>query len=181
MKLAAEIATGAAGGLAGGAVMTAAMVGGKTSGLIPDPLPLKFERNLERRLGMEGRVPPAPQTGLALTEHLLISATLGALYGLVRSAVHVRPLAAGPLYGVAVYGLMLGVVGPALGATKTPSGTARTTTARRMMMHAVFGTVTALVVDRLHRTRRASPTLSECEVISVIALEAPADAQDSWS
>ena len=56
MSLSANIASGTAGGLAGGAVMTAVMVGGKTTGLIPDPLPLKFERNFEptryRRAGV---------------------------------------------------------------------------------------------------------------------------------
>lgn len=154
---AAEMVSGAAGGLAGGAVMTAVMIGGKTSGLIPDPLPLKFERNFEQRLGMGGRISAAPQAGLALGQHLLISATFGALYGVIQSALRVRPLPAGPLYGVAVYGLMLGAVGPALGATRTPLETERTTTARRLMMHAVFGTVTALVVDRLHRSRSGRP------------------------
>ena len=62
-----------------------------------------------------------------------------------------RPLPWGPLYGIAVYGLMLGAVGPALGVTRSPTDTPRVTTARRLMMHAVFGAVTAIVADRLRR------------------------------
>lgn len=115
-----EIVAGAIGGLAGGLVMTPVMVVGKQTGLIEEPLPLKFERDQEERLGVTERTGPHAEQGIALGEHLLFSTAAGAGYGVLHGALGLRAIPAGPLYGLGVYALMLGGLGPALAVTPGP-------------------------------------------------------------
>lgn len=68
---------------------------------------------------------------------------------MLKEKLDLGPLPSGPLYGLATYALMLGLVGPALGATEQPWKTKGTTAARRMLMHALYGTVTAFVASRV--------------------------------
>jgi hypothetical protein len=60
-----------------------------------------------------------------------------------------RPLPAGPLYGLGVYAISLVGVGPALGLTGGPWGERTPTAFRRVLLHLVYGTVTAVVDERL--------------------------------
>lgn len=151
MRTTEEFAAGALGGLAGGLVMTAAMMAGRRAGMIETPLPLAIERDLEARAGVAERTGAGQERGLALAEHLTISAAFGAGYGALRAAFALPAIPAGPLYGLGVYALNLGGVGPALDLTPGPWNEAPLTVARRVMMHAVYGTVTALVADQVRR------------------------------
>lgn len=148
MSMEHDVVAGAIGGLAGGLVMTAVMTAGKQTGMIEQPLPLKFEREFEERAGIQERPGPTQAMVLSQAEHLVFSAALGAGYGALQSALDVPAIPAGPLYGLGVYAVVLGGIGPALDVTAGPWNEKPTTAGRRMMMHAVYGTVTALVFER---------------------------------
>jgi hypothetical protein len=151
MSFAKDVAAGAAGGLAGGLVMTAFMTAASRVGLIDTPLPVRVERWAEDRMGIEERLEGLEEETLAQGGHLLFAAALGAAYGAASSAFRLPPVPSGPLYGAALYALDLGVLGPASSTTKGPWNEPVTTAGRRLMMHVVFGTVTALVADRVRR------------------------------
>jgi hypothetical protein len=55
----------------------------------------------------------------------------------------------GPLLGLASHAVDLAEIGPGLGITEGPWDEKPTMIGRRMMMHTIFGTVTALVTDQL--------------------------------
>jgi hypothetical protein len=148
MSMGNDVVAGAIGGLAGGLVMMAVMMAGKQTGMIQQPLPLKFERKFEEIGGLEGRPGPTQVMVLSQTEHLLFSAVLGAGYGALQSALDLPAIPTGPLYGLSVYAMMLGGVGPALDVTAGPWNEELTTVGRRIMMHAVYGTMTALTFQR---------------------------------
>jgi len=155
--------SGAIGGLAGGLLMTAFMTMGKKTGLIEQPLPEKFERKFEDLVGVQERPGPAQELLLSQAEHLLFSAALGAGYGLLRGAFDLPAIPSGPLYGLSIYALMLGGIGPALDVTRGPWREQPTTVGRRVMMHVAYGTVTALVAERVRRAAHSSekPVVSD--------------------
>jgi hypothetical protein len=148
-----DVVAGAIGGLAAGLVMTAVMTVGKQTGMIEQPLPLKFEREFEERAGLEQRPGPTQAMVLSQAEHLLFSATLGAGYGILGGMLGLPAIPAGPLYGLSIYVLMLGAVGPALDVTAGPWNEQPQTVGRRVMMHLVYGTVTAQVYERVRQER----------------------------
>lgn len=159
MTTAKDIAAGAAGGLAGGLVMTAFMTVATRAGIIGTSLPVKFERWTVDKAGVENRLTGVREEVAAQAGHLVFSAALGGLYGAVRSIFRLQPIPSGPLYGASLYALNLGVLGPASGITKGPWNERPTTAGRRLMMHVVFGTVTALVARRLDAGRPAARTI----------------------
>lgn len=145
-----DVAAGAIGGLAGATVMTVAMVAGKRSGVVERPLPIRMEQWARGRLG--GRDEPGPADwAAAFAAHQLYGAVLGSAYGLLGRFLPGRPVPAGPAYGLLLYAVNLGGVLPALGVTRGPTNEDRSTAARRAAMHAVYGTVTALVFERTRR------------------------------
>jgi hypothetical protein len=129
--------------------MVAALALGRRAGQPVEPPPLELERALERDVGVAGETDLAAERGLALGAHLALAAGFGAAYGLLRAALAARPLPAGPLYGLGVYAISLVGVGPALGLTGGPWGERTPTAFRRVLLHLVYGTVTAVVDERL--------------------------------
>jgi len=125
------------------------MVVGKATGMIAEPLPLKFERDQEERLGVADQTGPRQEQAVALGKHLLFNAALGAGYGALHGTLRLRPLPAGPLYGLGIYALTLGVAGPSFGVTPGPWNQKPLTVGRQLMMHAVYGAVTALAAERV--------------------------------
>ncbi len=142
---------GALGGLAGGLVMTAAMMAGQQAGMIETPVPLKIERQLERRAGVAQRTSPSQEKALSMAEHMIISAVFGAGYGVLQSVLDQPAIPAGPLYGLGVYALNMGTLGPALDLMPGPWNEEPMTVGRRMLMHAVYGAVTAIVFERVRQ------------------------------
>lgn len=151
MSSAKDIAAGAAGGLAGGLIMTAFMTVATRAGIINTPLPMKVQRWAEDKAGVENRPAGLQEEATAQGGHLLFSATLGALYGALNSAVRLPTLPSGSIYGAGLYALNLGALGPASGITRGPWNEKPTTAGRRLMMHVLFGTVTAFVASKLRR------------------------------
>lgn len=143
-----HLLAGAIGGLAGGVVMTMAMTAGKKAGIIERPLPVRVERWATDRMGID-RPAPEHEDAVAQGGHLVYSALLGAGYGALRSALDLPALPSGPLYGAGIYALTLGGVGPALGLTGGPWDEPKTTAGRRLMMHLVYGAVTAIVAEQV--------------------------------
>ena len=146
-----DLVAGAVGGLAAGLIMTAVMTAAKQTGMVEQPLPLKFERSFEEMAGVEQRPGPTQAMVLSQGEHLLFSAALGASYGLLSASLDLPAIPAGPLYGLSIYAIMLGGVGPMLDVTAGPWNEEPMTAGRRMMMHLMYGTVTAVVADRVRR------------------------------
>lgn len=81
--------------------------------------------------------------------HLALSAGAGALYPALRRATGLSTVPAGLLFGLGFYLLAWGGAGPALNLTPTPPQEGSAKVGQRLMIHAVFGTVTAFVADRL--------------------------------
>lgn len=146
-----NLAAGAAGGLAGGCVMAVFMTIAKRTGILQVPLPVRVERWAEDRIEVRDRPQGLQEEALGQAGHLVFSAALGAAYGALAPALPFPASAAGPLYGAALYALNLGALGPAAGITKGPARENLSTAGRRMAMHVVFGTVTAMVFERLCR------------------------------
>lgn len=132
--------------------MTTFMVVGSRVGVVDEPVPQKVERWTEDRMGFTERPGPLQEEVIGQTGHLVFAATLGGLYGGLLASRDLPVLPTGPLLGLASYAVDLAGVGPALGITQGPWREKPTTVARRMMMHVIFGTVTAPVADQL-RTR----------------------------
>ena len=153
MTLAKTIAAGAAGGLAGGIVMIAFMTVATRAGIIKTALPVKVERWAEHQAGVQEGATGIQEEVTAQAGHLAFSAGLGALYGAILSAFRLPALPSGPIYGASLYALHLGALGPAAGITKGPWNEEPTTAGRRLMMHVIFGTVTAVVAQRLSGSR----------------------------
>jgi hypothetical protein len=149
MSLMEDVVAGMVGGLAGGLVMTAAMTMGSKAGIIDETLPHKFEQKMEDGAGFAVRTGPDQEQRLAQAEHLLFSAALGAGYGALHGTLGLRPVPGGPLFGLAVYTAVLGNVGPALGITEVPWHEPKATVGRQVMMHIIFGTMTAAVAEQV--------------------------------
>ena len=155
MTIAKTIAAGAAGGVAAGLALTTFMTIATRAGIIKTSLPVKVERWTEEQAGVQDGLTGIQEEVTAQAAHLALSAGLGALYGAVASAARLPALPSGPIFGAGLYALHLGVLGPAAGITKGPSSEKPTTAGRRLMMHMIFGTVTALVSRRLASSQRS--------------------------
>ena len=151
MELRKEILAGIVGGFAGGTVMTVVMLMGKKTGLIREPLPVKLERELEERFELDEKTSPKQEMFLAFVGHYLLSALYGAGYGLLHWAKNVSPIPAGPIFGLGTYVVNLIGVGPSTHLTRGPWKEEMPTVGRRIMMHAAFGTVTALVARKVRQ------------------------------
>ena len=146
-----DIVTGAAGGTFGGLAMFAVRVVGTQTGIIAHSLPDKFERGMAKRTGIAKRRDIEQQKELAIAEHLLLSAGLGGGYGLLRGWIKPPVFIGGIIYGLVIYGLLLLGVGPSLEITRPPHKKAPTSVVSEIMVHLLFGTVTALTTERFRR------------------------------
>jgi hypothetical protein len=146
-----DIVAGAAGGTFGGLAMFAVRVIGTQTGVIRHSLPDKFERGVAERTGFAERQDAEQQKELAIAEHLLLSAGLGSAYGLLRGWLKAPTLLGGIVYGLVIYALLLFGVGPSLEITRPPHEKSATAVTSEISVHLLFGTVTAMVTDRLRR------------------------------
>jgi hypothetical protein len=124
------------------------MLAGKRVGAVKVPVPLQVERKFEARLGLASRTSAQEEQRVAMGGHLLLSAALGAAYGLLQAALRQPPFPSGPLYGLGLYAVTLAGIGPALKLVPPPREQRPAAVGRQVMMHAVYGVVTALVADR---------------------------------
>jgi hypothetical protein len=146
-----DIVTGAAGGTFGGLAMFAFRVVGTQTGIIVHSLPDKFERGMAKKTGVARERDIEQQKELAIAEHILLSAGLGGGYGLLRGWLKPPAFVGGIVYGLAIYGLLVLGVGPSLEITRPPQDKAPTSVISEIMVHLLFGTVTALTTERIRR------------------------------
>lgn len=88
------------------------------------------------------------------TRSAALFAALDAGYGALRAVFDLPSLPSGPLYGLGLYAANLLGIGPALDITRGPANERPTTVGRRLMLHAFYGTATALVADRARAALR---------------------------
>lgn len=144
-----QLLAGAIGGLAGALAMGMMMAVGKQMGMVETPPPVMIERELESRAGVDERTTPKEEVAIASGGHLLMGAALGTGYGLLREPLGLQGLPGGAAYGVAVYAANFAGIGPVLDLTAGPWNNEAMTVGRRVMMHLLFGAVTATVADKI--------------------------------
>jgi hypothetical protein len=151
MDLQRDLTAGAIAGLAGGAVLTAWWLVGRQSGTTPEPLPQRVAHWVEDRTGLPGSSRPSPlvEEGLAQGGHLVAATALGAAFGALRSSGLMSSTAAGPLFGLAIYGLNVAGLGNLLGITRRPDRENSSVVGQQLVEYMVFGLVTSLVARRV--------------------------------
>ena len=149
-----EALAGAIGGLVGGAALSLAFLvleraTGDTSDLV------QIGRRGARQLGQPHRPLPAPPSAAEELSvhggHMVLSGVLGVGYAVLRRGLALGTVPSGLLFGLGVYPLAFGILGPLLGITKAPWQEKPRLLVQRAVAHVVFGTVTALVADRTAR------------------------------
>jgi hypothetical protein len=145
-----EIIAGAVGGLAGGLAMSLIMVAGKKSGVDPTPPPERVEHWAEHELGVADETTARQEKMIAQAIHFGTAALYGAAYGAFRALTRSKSLAAGPLFGMGVYALNLGIIGPALDITRPPWEQESMRAGERMIMHTLYGVITGFVGRQIY-------------------------------
>jgi uncharacterized membrane protein YagU involved in acid resistance len=142
---------GAIGGTFGGLAMFGVRVIGTQTGVIIHSLPDKFERGMAEKTGFAEDQDVEQQKELAIAEHIVLSAGLGAGYGLLRGWFKPPSLPSGVVYGLVIYAMMLLGIGPSFGIIRMPNEKPPKSVTGEIFVHLLFGTVTSLVTDRLRR------------------------------
>lgn len=149
-----DLVAGSLGGLAGGVAVSAMMLATEQRTGAPSEL-INLGRKTAERLDTPHRQrradPAANEQAMSHGGHLALSAAAGALLPTLRHATGLSIVPAGLLFGLGFYLLAWGGAGPALRLTPTPIQEGPAKVGQRLMIHAVFGTVTAYVADRLAR------------------------------
>ena len=144
-----SVQAGILGGLAASAVMAVMMQMGKATGMVETPLPVKVERRAERRLGVAEKTTGQQERAVGMAGHMMMGAAFGAGYGALREKMDLDPLTGGALYGMGVYALNVAGLGPALDLSRGPWQQEPPTVVRQVMMHLLYGAVTAAVAEEL--------------------------------
>ena len=151
MRISNDLVAGAVGGTFGGLAMFAVRVVGTQTGIIIHSLPDKFERGAAELTGFAKDQDREQQKELAIAEHIVLSAGLGAGYGLLRHWLKPPAIPGGVVYGLVIYAMMLIGVGPTLGITRMPQDKPKSSVGSEIFVHLLYGTVTASVANRLRR------------------------------
>jgi hypothetical protein len=146
-----ELIAGAVGGLAGGLAMTLIMAVAKRSGVDPTPPPERLENWAEKELGVAGETDQRQEQMIAQAIHFGTAALYGAAFGAFRAVSRPKSLVAGPLFGMGVYALNLGILGPTLDITRPPWEQETARAGERMIMHAVYGVITGFVSKQIYK------------------------------
>ncbi|MGH2614858.1 MAG: DUF6789 family protein [Thermomicrobiales bacterium] len=140
---------GALAGLAATVPMTAVIAAGRAAGLMDTPPPVEITENVAEQIGENpDRQSPAFQAGW-VAAHVGYGVACGALYAAMRPLLPRSDLAAGVLFGGAVWGISYISIMPAL--NLYPSAAADTKQRQAVMIaaHVVFGTALATIDTRL--------------------------------
>lgn len=142
---------GALAGLAATAPMTAVIGVGRAAGWLRTPPPVAITEEVAERAGQDPeRESPAFQAEW-LAAHFAYGAACGAIYGGIRPRLPRSNVAAGLLFGGAVWGVSyLGVL-PALNLFPSATEDSRSRQAVMIAAHAVFGLALAEGESRLAR------------------------------
>lgn len=143
------IARGIVAGLAATAPMTLAIAAGRAMGLMRTPPPVQITANAVERAGHPpDRRSPAFQAAW-LTAHFAYGAGCGAIYALARPILPRSDLAAGLLFGGAVWTVSYMVMMPITRLYPTAADDSRSRQGVMVTAHMVFGATLARLDSRL--------------------------------
>ena len=106
---------GALGGAVGAAIMSGAMLLGRRYGLLHETLSERSEHWLDETFDVQRIVGPGATTALEQASHVASGIAFGAAYAAAKPRIDLPPVAAGALYGAALYALNIVGVAPAIG------------------------------------------------------------------
>ncbi|MBW3631671.1 MAG: DUF1440 domain-containing protein [Chloroflexi bacterium] len=140
---------GAVAGLAATVPMTVVIGAGRAAGFLHTPPPVEITENVAEQAGEDpDRGSPAFQVGW-LSAHLGYGAACGAVYALMRPRLPRSDIAAGLLFGGAVWSISYMSLMPALNLYPPAKVDSRWRQAVMIAAHAVFGTSLASIDSRL--------------------------------
>ena len=144
------LARGALAGLAATVPMTVVIGVGRAAGLLRTPPPVEITENVAEQVGEDpDRRSPAFQVGW-LSAHVGYGAACGAVYSLMRPLLPRSDIAAGLLFGGAVWSVSYISLMPSLNLYPPAKDDSRWRQAVMIAAHAVFGTSLASIDSALH-------------------------------
>ena len=143
------LARGALAGLAATVPMTVVIGAGRAAGLLHTPPPVEITENVAEQVGEDpDRRSPAFQVGW-LSAHVGYGAACGAVYTLIQPLLPRSDIAAGLLFGGAVWGASYISLMPSLNLYPAAKDDSRRRQAVMIAAHAVFGTSLASIDSAL--------------------------------
>ena len=144
-----QFVRGGLAGLAATVPMTVVIAAGRAAGLMGTPPPVEIVENVAEQAGEDpDRDSPAFQASW-IAAHLGYGAACGALYALMRPLLPRSDVAAGLLFGGAVWGVSYMGVMPALDLYPSAKDDSEPRQAVMVAAHAVFGMALASIDSRL--------------------------------
>lgn len=151
-----KLAIGSYAGLLGTAAMTLFMELGHVAGWATTLAPTEITANIEARAGVRDDLRGLAFTATWLASHFAYGAAWGAAYTLLRPLLPRSPIAAGLLFGGAVWALgYLGLM-PSLRLYPTVRRDDPSRVATMVIAHAVYGVVVSEIIAR-YRTAARRP------------------------
>src|SRR5215208_1718261 len=146
------LARGALAGLAATVPMTVVIGAGRAAGLSRTPPPVEITENAAEQAGEEpDRQSPEFQASW-LAAHAGYGAACGVIFSAIRPVLPRSDLAAGLLFGAAVWGVSYIKLMPSLNLYPSAEDDSNQRQAVMIAAHAIFGTALATVEDRLRTT-----------------------------
>lgn len=144
-----EVVRGALAGLAGTAAHSVVMAGGKSLGFMPVPAPVEVTENVMRKTGVDETPEGADFTAAWVSSHVAYGMGSGVLFGMIRPMLPSSPVAAGLLFGGAVWAVSYFGIMPKLGLYPSPDEDYEGRAVVMALAHAAFGIAAAEAYDGL--------------------------------
>jgi hypothetical protein len=141
---------GAIGGVAAGMILSGVMTFGRDLGLISRRVADTAGDWLDDRFDTRDRFGEEGAELLEQVNHLVVSGLFGFGFGLFRPLFRsAPPVAAGALYGAALYAVAIGKIAPEIELTRGENREPDHVRAQRLGVHVLFGVITALAADAM--------------------------------
>ena len=146
------LARGALSGLAATVPMTAVIVAGRATGLMGTPPPVEITENAAEQAGEDpDRQSPEFQAAW-LAAHIGYGAACGVVFSAIRPVLPRSDLAAGLMFGMAVWGVSYIGLMPSLNLYPSPEADSNQRQVVMVAAHAVFGAALASIDSYLRGT-----------------------------
>lgn len=149
-----RLARGALAGLAATVPMTVVIAAGRAAGLMGTPPPVEITENVAEQAGEDPDRESLEFQAAWVAAHAGYGAACGALYSLMRPLLPRSDIAAGLLFGGAVWGVSYVGIMPALDLYPSAKDDSEPRQAVMIAAHAVFGTALASIDSRLRSDER---------------------------
>ena len=147
-----QLIRGGLAGILGTVLMTLVIAGGRAARLLWTPPPREITHNVTGSVGIRRHLPEPAFQAAWLAAHLGYGAACGVVYTLLRPLLPGAPVAAGLVYGGAVWGVSYLGLMPALALYPWPKEDSGSRVGVMIAAHAVFGTTIAEAERRLDRS-----------------------------